>query len=105
MDLRDRLKEAAKVTDSVDDWKEYRKVKNECTMRQRKDKHESRKSMYEKIENEKDVRKLFSLTKEILNWNSSGPPSCFQKDGKLYRKQEDIANMQAEFYREKSKGY
>ena len=102
MGLRDCLKEAARITDSISDWAEYRKTKNLCTKKQINDKV-FRKELFHQIESEKDSGKLFSLTKELLGWSGCSPPSCFLKDGLPVRKQQEIADMQAIFYSEKVK--
>ena len=46
---------------------------------------------------------LFCTTKILLGWSSIGPPSCFQWEGKVTRKQEEIAEMQAQYYETKIK--
>ena len=50
--------------------------------------------MFEKIENEKDSKKL-------LHWTSSNPPNRFLLDGKLVTKQKVVANAQSKFYKNK----
>ena len=76
-------------------------MRNHCTLLQRQDKTKHNKEAFRKIETEKDSGKLFNFTKELLSWKSSPPPTGFLQDGKMYRKQKDIANIQAKFYRDK----
>ena len=45
--------------------------------------------------------KLFKMTKKLLNWKTTGPPTKFLLDGVSYSKPKDIANLQANYYRSK----
>ena len=101
MELRDRLKEAARVTDTPEDWSEYRTVRTECIGMQRKDRSEFRKKIFERAKNENDTSRLFSLTMEMLSWKGRSPPSCFLMNGKFVRKQLDVANLQSRYYKDK----
>ena len=53
------------------------------------------------FEKEKDSEKLFSTTKKVLGWFMSGPPSGLKVEGKMVRKQIDLANIQASYYVDK----
>ena len=56
---------------------------------------------FEKIETEKDTAKLFNKTRNLLGWNRSGPPVMLINEGKVVRKQAEIANVQINYYRDK----
>ena len=103
MSRRDKLREVAKLTDLEIDWKKFRESRNLCTSLQRKDKSKFHKKMFEKIEEEKDAKKLFGNAKNLLGWTSPGPPSCFQVEGRTIRSQKELANEQIKFYENKVK--
>ena len=101
MEERDRLREIARRTQTGEDWAVFRTHRNLCTREQRKDKSNYLKAAYDKIECENDSGRLFSMTRNTLGWNRSPPPTMFRKDGKLIRKQKDLANIQAHYYKNK----
>ena len=98
---RDLARETAKATGLDDDWSKYRSKRNLCTAKQRRDKSKYHSELYSEIEAAKDTAKLFGKTKELLGWQQSGPPSGFLINGKILRKQKDIAEAQAVYYENK----
>ena len=98
---RDEAKENARVTNNPQDWEDYRRRRNECTKRQRKDKSKFLRETFDKIESEKDTGKLHKTTTQLLGSNTAGPPNCLMKDGRTTMKQEEIAEIQSEYYHEK----
>ena len=50
---------------------------------------------------EKDSSKLYSYTRQLLGWKSSGAPTSFNVGGVTISKQNDIANVQAKYYFDK----
>ena len=85
-------------TNDEDDWTNFRR--NECT-RYRGGRHLT--EVYKNLETEKDTGKLYSTTRKLLGWNKQGPPSSFLVDGILVKKQQQIANHQADYYDKKIK--
>ena len=79
MKERDIPRDKAKNTDDPVDWADFRKKRNDCTKRQSEDKRKHFKDLFENIENEKDSNKLFSMTKNLLNWKSAGPPCTLRR--------------------------
>ena len=57
--------------------------------------------LYNKIENEKDTRKLYNLTYELMNKTKGGSPQSFVSEGKLIRKPKQMANLQINYYKNK----
>ena len=101
MKLRDVARQIAKETDFDSDWENYRKRRNSCTDKQRKDKNVYLREMYTKMETECDSARLFATTKHLMDWKQPSPPVCFLKEGILYRKQQDLANIQIDYYENK----
>ena len=101
---RPRARDLARVSGQPNDWDRYKTLRNEATRRQRKDKIEHQKRQFKRVEDEKDSAKLYSLTRDILGWKMSPPPQCFLVDGRMIRKQEELANIQAAYYKNKVKG-
>ena len=57
--------------------------------------------IFEKIEIEDDTSNLFSMTKSLLGWSRPGPPTCFKIENNVYRKQKDLADLQANYCEQK----
>ena len=98
MALRDAARIQARVTDSEENWQEYRIRRNNCTKLQRADKQKYLNEVYEGIEREDDSAKLFSTTKKLLGWNQPGGPTCLKVNGNTLRRQKDIADCQMNYY-------
>ena len=96
-------RELARSSQLEENWVKYRNLRNVCTKLQRNNKSEHMKQMYEKIENEGDRAKLYSITKNLLGWKSGGPPTRFNIEGKIITKQVELANAQATYYVDKVK--
>ena len=77
MQDRDLARESAKLTGSNVDWETYKFLRNASTKAQRKDKTAHLNKIYSLIEEESNPGKLFSTTKHLLGWSSSGPPQLF----------------------------
>ena len=103
MSDRDRAREQARETDTEQNWSDYRKIRNECTMKQRQDKKDYMKDIYKKIEEEDDTTKLFSMTKNLMGGTNLGPPTSLRTEQGIIRKQKDMANCLASYYSEKIK--
>ena len=101
MTARDSARETARLTQRDTDWNEYKLLRNECTRLQRSDKTSKLESMYKKMENENDSSALYGMTKTLLGWKTSGPPVRLNIGGRTMTKQNDIANAQAGFYKDK----
>ena len=92
-----------KSTDRNEDWKDYRSRRNLCTSLQKKDRKDYYRNMYKRMEDEHDSAKIFSTTRELLGWTRAGPPTQFQQDGNIVKTQKEVANIQADFYKNKIK--
>ena len=85
----DNLKDMARRTQEDDDWKAYRQARNDCTKRQKNDRKDYLEKTYKKLEDENDSGKVFSLTRQLLGWTRSGPPTMLKQGTTIYRKQND----------------
>ena len=74
MTKRDQAKEAHRIYRTEEDWETYRVLKNKCTKLQSTDKKKATTDKFTDIEENNDSKKLFSLTKKLLNWRTGGPP-------------------------------
>ena len=95
MEQRDTARNISKDTDLDEDWNNYKTRRNLCTSLQRKDKISYYKSLYTKMEENNDSKKLFATTKQLLGNIPTGPPTEFLINGKLVRKQQQLADAQA----------
>ena len=103
MDKRDKARNIARNTQSDNDWENYRVLRNNCSKEQRLDRTAFLDSTYKKIEGERDTSRLYTMTRQLLGWKSSGPPTCLFNGDKRLRKQKEIANSQAQYYTNKIK--
>ena len=101
MQNRDDLRRRAKVSGSQDDWMEYKRVRNKVVkmLRTTKDKHFA--SMYDKIEEEHDIKSLYNLTRKLTGGSSSLIPQQFHIDGRIVRKPQEMAAIQLDYYLKK----
>ena len=98
---RDLAKEIHRVSRKENDWEVYRLLRNKCTKLQSTDKKKATEEIFRDIEKNNDSKKLFSITKKLLNWKSGGPPRKLQENGELHLKAEKIANIQMEHFTKK----
>ena len=91
----------ARTTGSTEDWDHYKKCRNLCTKKQKIDKSNYLNNIYTELETETNTAKLFGKTRELLGQIKAGPPTCFLIKGKPIRKQQDLANHQAQYYFDK----
>ena len=104
MTSRDELRETARDSNRLEDWKAYRNSRNNCIKSLRKCKEKHFRELFKKIETEKDTKKLYRLTNELLDIKAGLLPQQFLKDGVLLRKPEEMANHQMSYYEGKVQG-
>ena len=103
MKNRDLLKEVARKTDSENDWLEHRKERNLCTKMLRRKKDEHYKSVFEKLEFEKNVKGTYSTAKGLLGWTVSLQPNMLISGGVIFRIPLYMANVLQKLYKKKVK--
>ena len=101
MSDRDAARDSAVQSDVKEDWDHYRSLRNHCTELQRKDKSDYNRAAYKLIEETNDSSRLHGMTRDLLGWTRSGPPSLLKVDGRSYRKQKDLADLLATHYETK----
>ena len=98
---RNNLWETAKLSGRPEDWSIYKKRRNEVCKELRKDKNKFYEELYNKMEEEKDTKGLYGLTRQLLGTVSDTSPQFYVKDGKQVRKPVEMANLQLSYYRDK----
>ena len=102
MQQRDSKRTEAKITDEVETWSEYRKLRNKVVKETRNDRKDYYSRKYEKYEKEGDTASLFKLAKTQMGWASSGPPAMLIKDGDTITSPAQLANEQMNFFYNKN---
>ena len=98
---RDLLREVARETGRQEDWTVYRAARNACVKDVQRSKEKHYTGLYSKIEVEKDSKKLFKLTGELLDIRAGNLPQRLLKDGKLINKPAEMADHQLNYYNDK----
>ena len=97
MKKRDEARNKAVTTQNQDDWTTYRKLRNTCTAEVKRDKTNYHKKQFEDLEKVNDVKNLYSKLKNNMGWKKTGPPTAFRVEGRIERKQMNIANIQNDY--------
>ena len=96
---RNELQKIASTSNSKQDWKKYKKLRNSVNNRL---KYEERLYQRNKITQfSGDSKKTWKTMKSILNWNSSNAPSKLFYNGQLKTKSQEIADCQKSYFIEK----
>ena len=103
MELRDTLRNTARLTQYQPDWAAYRKQRNLCTASLRADRKIHHKKLFSNFETERDTGKLYKLTKNLLGWDSTSAPSSYIVDGVQINSPKLMANVQLETFSKKVK--
>ena len=98
---RDGLLAQAKNSGLVEDWNEFRKIRNKVTCKLRADKENWERNSLNACG--KDSSKLWKNILGWLNWSSSGAPNKLFNDGKLETSPKSLANIMNNFYIDKIK--
>ena len=98
---RDRLQKVAAESRNQEDWKTYKKLRNQVNNRLKSE--EKTWQRLKLIECGQDSSKLWKTVKGILSWTSSGSPSQLFHDGKLWTRPQEVATVQNEFFLDKVK--
>ena len=101
MKSRDVAKEKARISQLPQDWMDYRVKRNKCTSLQKRDKSKFLKDTFTRLETERDTAAIHATARDILGSRKAGPPTAFIIEGRIIRKQVDLANAQQDYYVEK----
>ena len=99
---RDEAHKLASETKSLEDYRQYKALRNQATatMRQEKKVWERRKLN----SNQQDPSKLWKNVKSWLSWNNSGPPTRLSHNGRLVSSPAGIAGVMNSFFLGKVEG-
>ena len=103
IEKRNNARNTATQTNTEEDWTLYRKTRNKVTEKLRKDKSDYFNKLYEKIEENRDIKSLFRVTKEQLGWECGGPPTTLVQNGRSYTKPQEIAEVMSSYFDKKVK--
>ena len=88
INLRDQLYTQARVSNTPDQWRNYRNTRNRCHKMLTKDK---KKFIEKKFEEEKS-KDMWDTTKKILDWDKKQSPTILVKNGQAITAPQKIAN-------------
>ena len=100
---RDNTRDLAVTSSLQEHWEKYRKLRNLCNSSVKTDRHSNLKSIYEKLQNENNVRGLFELTKRKMGVKKTGQPEMFIQNGKQITCPREMAGLQLKTFHEKIK--
>ena len=96
MKERNELQKIASESNSKEDWKQYKKIRNVINNRL---KYEERMYQRNKLTQfSGDSKNTWKTMKSILNWKHSGAPSKLFYKGEIKTKSEEIANCQNSYF-------
>ena len=101
MEDRDVARNKAAATNSQDDWKLYKTLRNKCTIKVRQDRKNQLNQQFNECIKNNDAKQLFNITKKRWGNKNGGPPTQFQVDGKAINKPAQIAETQINYFSEK----
>ena len=98
---RDSTQQAASVSGSEEDWKSYRKLRNEVTAALVEDKESWQRKKLEECEDQNDAGKLWKNILGWLNWSSTSSPTKLAHQGRVETSPKSIADIQNHYYVDK----
>ena len=101
MIARDTARQIAQTSQLPNDWLNYRQLRNKCSSQCKLDKRNYFRNLYLSCEEDRNIRNLYSLTKNQLGWKTGGPPSSLEVNGKLITAPRDIAETQSNYFEKK----
>jgi hypothetical protein len=93
---KDTAQEVAAGTRSIDEWKDYKRKRNEITSLPKKEKLAWQRSKLEACEESQDTGKLWKTMLGWLNWSSTSSPTKLIHEGRSVSSPSRIANIQNE---------
>ena len=98
---RDMARQKARETDSFEDWRHYRKSRNDCSKELKKRKNEFFRNIFETFSEKNDAKNIYNTAKKLMGWSAPKQPKMFLVNGTLFRRPVDIANILQNFYKKK----
>ena len=101
MKNRSRLRNEARVSNRLEDWRKYKQARNACVKSLRNCKRNFHEKLFEKVEQETTTKGLYRLTRELCGLKSISTPQQYISDGVVVRKPSQMVNLQLEYYMNK----
>ena len=99
---RDTARSKSKVTNTVEDKSEYKKLRNKATKEIKADRNKFLKKQYEDCEMKNDSAKLYSIAKNQAGWKTNSSPTSLVIEGQNITSPRSIAQEQMKFYQKKN---
>ena len=99
---RNEAQKVASQTKHLDDYRQYKALRNQATSIMRQEKREWEKQKLNS--NKQDPSRLWKNVKTWLNWNNSGPPTKLFHNGRLVSSPAGIAGAMNSFFLDKVAG-
>ena len=93
-EIRDKLRETAARTKDPNDWELYKVQRNACSKLAINDKRKFFSDKYENCEINRDINKMYTITKKQLGWKTGGTPKSFNWGGKIINSPKKLAEIQ-----------
>ena len=101
MEKRNAIQQVAAETGNVEDWREYRGLRNKCVAAQRMDREDWERK---KLSSKNSPAQMWKSVKGIVGWESSGPPTRLFHEGKSINSPSGLASTMNKFFINKVKG-
>ena len=102
MKLRDDMRDKAVRSSQLEDWAEYRLLRNSCNKHVKDDRKENLKKHYVRLHENNDARGLYSLTKKKMGWKTGGAET-FIINGETISNPRKMADVEIECFQNKIK--
>ena len=83
MDRRDKVRDVAVKSSRREEWREYRELRNLCSLKVKQDINSRLKITFEKLQKGNDLRGLYRLAKNKMRWKIVGTPEAFLVNGNM----------------------
>ena len=101
MKERDLAQKRASETENVEDWEQYRRMRNTINNTIRKEKKEWKEAKLKSCGD--DTGTVWKNIKTWLGWSSGGPPSKLVENGSIFTKPKDLAKIMNNYFVSKVK--
>ena len=98
---RDHARRLASQSRLAEDWKYYKRLRNEVNKVLKNEKLNWQRSKFKKCEEENDSKQVWKNVKSWLNWTSSGAPTQLFYEGRLETQPSRLAECMNKFFIEK----
>ena len=98
---RDEMRDKAARSSQLEDWEDYKVLRNLCNKSVKKDRSDNSKKLFENLHERKDSKGLYTLVKRKMGWKPAGAPEIFVIDGEKISNPKKMADVQMKFFKEK----